>query len=166
MSQAQIQSHKQQSIQTQKQPNQASMNLFSQMSNTNSPLNINNSNGNIQCAMNGGFNQNIQQSTFQSHEHSSQHHNQSTTASDSPQQFSHSDLSSDISAAISTAEHIQSHSKSAIGTAGNGDTNSPSSNSQSIAATDFETPDCVHNDNWNDHSPFSVSQQVIVLENE
>lgn len=123
---------------------------------------MNNNNGsNMQCAMNGGFNQTIPQSAFQSHDHSTTHHTQQPpTASDSPQQFSHSDLSSDISAAISTAEHMQGHAAGTAGAAGNGDTNSPSSNSQSIAAADFEQPECVHPDNWNDHSPFSVSQQV------
>lgn len=128
----------------QNQQQQQSMNIFSQMSGNNA-MNIN---GNMPCSMNGNFNS-LQQQSFQQHDHPQQ-----TNASDSPQQYSHSNLSSEISAAISTAEHLQA-------TAGNGDTNSPSSNSQSIAPTDFETSDCVHNDNWNDHNTFNVSQQVF-----
>lgn len=133
----------QQQPQKQSQQNQQSMNMFSSMSGNNA-LNMN---GNMQCTMNGNFNS-MQQTSFQPHEHPQQ-----TNTSDSPQQFSHSNLSSEISAAISTAEHLNA-------TAGNGDTNSPSSNSQSVAPTDFETPDCVHNDNWNDHNTFNVAQQV------
>lgn len=136
---------KSQQTQKQSQQNAQSMNMFSQMSGNNAM----NMNGNMQCTMNGNFS-NMQQTSFQSHEHPQQ-----TNASESPQQFSHSNLSSEISAAISTAEHLNA-------TAGNGDTNSPSSNSQSIAPTDFETPDCVHNDNWSDHNSFSVSQQVRI----
>lgn len=133
------------SSQKQPQQQQQSMNMFSQMS-ANAAMNMN---GNMPCSMNGNFSS-MQQTPFQSHEHQQQQ----TNASDSPQQYSHSNLSSEISAAISTAaEHLNA-------TAGNGDTNSPSSNSQSIAPADFETPECVHNDNWNDHNTFNVSQQV------
>lgn len=133
------------SQQTQKQSQQSNqqMNMFSQMSANNS-LNMN---GSMPCTMNGNFGS-MQQAPFQPHDHPQQ-----TNASDSPQQFSHSNLSSEISAAISTAEHLNA-------AAGNGDTNSPSSNSQSIAPADFETPDCVHNENWNDHNSFNLSQQV------
>lgn len=96
---------------------------------------MNMSGGNIQCAMNGNFNQALQQSPFQSqHDHHSAHHHSQhphqhqTNASNSPQQFSHSDLSSEISAAISTAEHLNATAAAAAAN----DTNSPSSNSQSI----------------------------------
>lgn len=137
--------HQKQSQQQQQQTQKQTMNLFPQMPNNNS-LNINS--GNMQCSMNGNFNQNMQQTSFQSHEHPNSHHPQQTTASNSPQQFSHSDLSSEISAAISTAEHLNA-------AAGNGETNSPSSNSQS----NFESSECVHGDNnWNDHNTFGVSQ--------
>lgn len=145
------QSQPSKSQQTQKQSqqsNQQSMNMFSQMSANNS-LNMN---GSMPLTMNGNFG-NMQQTPFQSHDHPQQ-----TNASDSPQQFSHSNLSSEISAAISTAEHLNA-------TAGNGDTNSPSSNSQSIGPpADFETPDCVHNENWNDHNSFNLSQQVSAFD--
>lgn len=128
-----------QQSQKQVQKQQQSMNMFSQM-----PANALNLNGSMQCQMNGNFS-NMQQTSFQ-HEHPQQ-----TNASDSPQQYSHSNLSSEISAAISTAEHLNA-------TVGNGDTNSPSSNSQSIAPADFEAAECVHSDNWNDHNSFNVSQ--------
>lgn len=141
--QGQGQSQKSQQQKQSQQPNQQSMNMFSQMSGNNA-LNMN---GTMQCTMNGNFNS-MQSTAFQPHEHPQQ-----TNAADSPQQFSHSNLSSEISAAISTAEHLNA-------AAGNGDTNSPSSNSQSIAPADFETPDCVHSDSWNDHNTFNVSQQV------
>lgn len=134
---------KSQQAQKQSQPNAQSMNMFSQMPGNNA-MNLN---GNMQCTMNGNFS-NMQQTSFQPHEQ--------PNASDSPQQFSHSNLSSEISAAISTAEHLNA-------AAGNGDTNSPSSNSQSIAPNDFETPDCVHGDNWSDHNSFNVSQQVRIV---
>lgn len=136
--------------QQQQQQQQQSINMFSQMSG-NGAMNLN---GNMPCSMNGNFS-GMQQAAFQSHEHQQQ---QQTSASESPQQYSHSNLSSEISAAISTAEHLNA-------TAGNGDTNSPSSNSQSIAPTDFETPECVHNDNWNDHNTFNVSQQQVCVLN-
>lgn len=134
--------------QQQQQQQQQSINMFSQMSG-NGAMNMN---GNMPCSMNGNFSS-MQQTPFQSLEHQQQ---QQTNASDSPQQYSHSNLSSEISAAISSAEHLNS-------TAGNGDTNSPSSNSQSIAPADFETPECVHSDNWNDHNTFNVAQQVCFL---
>lgn len=148
MNQQSQQSQPPKSQQTQKQSQQSSqqpMNMFSQMS-ANNALNMN---GSMPCAMNGNFGG--MQTPFQPHDHPQQ-----TNASDSPQQFSHSNLSSEISAAISTAEHLNV-------AAGNGDTNSPSSNSQSIAPADFETPDCVHNENWNDHNSFNLSQQVSAL---
>lgn len=129
--------------QQQQQQQQQSMSMFSSMSG-NGALNMN---GNMQCAMNGNFSS-MQQTPFQSHEHPQQ-----ANSSESPQQYSHSNLSSEISAAISTAEHLNA-------TAGNGDTNSPSSNSQSVAPADFDTPDCVPNDNWSDHNTFNVAQQV------
>lgn len=136
---------KTQQSQKQSQQNQQSINMFTPMS-SNNALNMN---GNMQqCTMNGNFSS-MQQTSFQPHEHPQQ-----TNASDSPQQFSHSNLSSEISAAISTAEHLNV-------AAGNGDTNSPSSNSQSVAPADFETSDCVHNDNWTDHNTFNVTQQVM-----